>query len=266
MDEISQKVQELNTLLGAAGRPFSLGYYDPRKLKLLETNARFMPNDKFAALVANVKRDGGLASVPLVYAFDEPETPLVLSGNHRIMAARAAATGPELCMVISARKTVDELVAIQLSHNAIAGADDLQTLKKLCDQIHDIDMKMYSGIDEDTLKKLEAIKFEAISEPRLVFKTVTMLFLPHEIDELNAMLSEVDKLLEDENSYALKVADYQEFFEMLANAKSGLKIKNTATALLELMRAGNRQLEAELEARAKLSEAPEKEEPADAAA
>lgn len=246
MDTITQKLEEVNQLLAAdTSQPYSLGFYDPQKLKLLETNARFMANETFAALVNNIKRDKGLSSVPLIYAAENPEAPTVLSGNHRVMAAREAKVPRILCLVILEKKTLDEQVAIQLSHNAIAGADDLVTLKKLYEQINALDMKAYSGLDEATIQQLASIKFEPISEPRLLFKTVTLLFLPNEVVELRGMLDHVDAVLKDEDAYALQVRDYAEFFTLLTDAKADLKIRNSATALLELMRAGSRKIREE---------------------
>lgn len=59
---------------------------DPKALKLLERNARFMRQETYARLVDNVRRDGRLTSVP--FAIREPDGRyLVLSGNHRTMAA-----------------------------------------------------------------------------------------------------------------------------------------------------------------------------------
>ena len=37
---------------------------DPRELKLLKMNARFMRHEEFQRLVANIKRDGQLTSAP----------------------------------------------------------------------------------------------------------------------------------------------------------------------------------------------------------
>ena len=123
------------------------------------------------------------------------------------------------------------------------------TLKKLYEGIEDLALKAYSGLDEETIKQLEAIKFEPISEPRLVFKTVSLLFLPSETEEIREMVEQVGKLMADDQNYLLQVRDYQEFFERVVAAKEGLNIKNSATALLELLRAGARQLTVELAAR-----------------
>lgn len=62
---------------------------DPKTLKLLEVNARFMRHEEFQRLVANVKQDGQLTSAP--FAARNPDgTYEVLSGNHRVQAAIAA--------------------------------------------------------------------------------------------------------------------------------------------------------------------------------
>jgi len=45
-------------------------------------------------------------------------------------------------------------VAIHLSHNAIAGQDDLAILRELFDEINDVALKEYSGLDDVVLGKL----------------------------------------------------------------------------------------------------------------
>ena len=59
---------------------------DPRKIKLLEVNARFMSADEFQKLVANVKRDGCLTQLPFCVYNDDGELEVLL-GNHRVQAA-----------------------------------------------------------------------------------------------------------------------------------------------------------------------------------
>ena len=63
---------------------------DPRELKLLKMNARFMRHEEFQRLVANVKKDGQLTSAPFA-ALDPADGKYeVLSGNHRVQAAVSA--------------------------------------------------------------------------------------------------------------------------------------------------------------------------------
>ena len=97
--DLQTKLAELNAALVGVF-PFRLAVYNPRELKLLEKNARFMRNDTFAQLVANVKKDKGLASMPLVYDGPGTDKPVVLSGNHRVQAAVAAELEQIICMVV----------------------------------------------------------------------------------------------------------------------------------------------------------------------
>jgi len=238
--EIQERLEALNAAL-AGVMPFRLALFAPGDLTLLEKNARFMRNDTFAQLVSNVKRDGALASVPLVYA-PPGGKPVVLSGNNRVMAAKSAGLAQILCLVVDREMDPQELVSVQLSHNSLVGQDDLPTLKELYDSIDDLALKAYSGLDEDVRRQLEAIKFEAIGEPRLLFRRVTFLFLPAEADEIRRLVKEVEKALDDEDAFLFQLRDYEEFFNLVADCKEKLNIRNSAVALLELLRRGRQTL------------------------
>src|ERR1700761_3709618 len=91
-------------------------------LKLVEKNARYMEGRQFSKLVANIKRDGCLTTLPLVHREGGKLT--VISGNHRVQAAiKAGLVDTDVIEVLSplSRK---QFVALQLSHNAIVGIDD----------------------------------------------------------------------------------------------------------------------------------------------
>lgn len=62
---------------------------NPKELKLLEVNARYMKHEEFQRLVDNVKRDGCLTQLPFC-CLDEDWNWMVLSGNHRVQAAISA--------------------------------------------------------------------------------------------------------------------------------------------------------------------------------
>jgi len=244
METIQEKVAELNRALGES-LPYELVWIDPHEIELLEENAHYMRNDTFALLVANIKQDKALSSLPLLYQPPGAAKPKALSGNHRVMAAIAAKLTGILALLIRAPKTLEEQVAIQLSHNAIVGADDLPRLKALYERITNLDLKAYSGLDEETIQKLNAIKFEPVSEPSLAFKTATFLFLPEEIEEIREMVKHVEKLLADNDTFLFRLRDYHEFFEMMSAAKGKLEIKESAASIIELMRRGHRQLDDE---------------------
>ncbi|MEU7323398.1 ParB N-terminal domain-containing protein [Streptomyces griseoviridis] len=204
---------------------------DPRNLTRLEVNARYMRKEEFDRLVANVKRDGCLTSTPLIYAGGEyeEERELVLSGNHRTMAAIEAGVHEIDCMLIEEYQSPQELIARQLSHNAIAGEDDPATLKQLYEQLDDVDWRAYSGLDDDQLKLLAEVSPEGLSEANLDFATVSLIFLP---PELEAAREAFDQARTGQNeSWLAARADYEQTLTTLASTHAAHKVGNVATAL-----------------------------------
>ena len=133
-EEIREVLNLLNEKL-AGLFPYRLEMATPGELKLLEKNARYMKAEQFQSLVENIKKDGNLSSLPLCYREKDGKL-RVLSGNHRVQAGRQAGVEQILVMVVGDEKDSDARLAIQLSHNAIAGQDDLVILKELWESHH----------------------------------------------------------------------------------------------------------------------------------
>ncbi|MEV5606397.1 ParB N-terminal domain-containing protein [Streptomyces sp. NPDC052299] len=204
---------------------------DPRQLTRLEVNARFMRKDEYDRLVETVRRDGCLTSTPLIYAggeYDEGRE-LVLSGNHRTMASVDAGLDEIDCMLIEEQLSRQQLVAIQLSHNAIAGEDDPGTLKQLYEELDDVDWRAYSGLDDDQLKLLAEVSPEGLSEANLDFATVSLVFLPAELEAARTAFEEA-RLGQNESWLAAR-ADYEQTLDTLASTHAAHKVGNVATAL-----------------------------------
>ena len=246
-DEILDPVQDALTVLNeklAGTFPFLLELVSPGDLKLLEKNARYMKAEQFQNLVENVKKDGNLSQLPFCYR-EEDGRLRVLSGNHRVKAAIAA--GVEQTMVLVARepKDQDERLAIQLSHNAIAGQDDLLILKDLWESIQNVQAKLYAGLDSETIKSLEGIQFAAISEQRLKYKLANFMFLPEEVESLDELLKETAVAFAADEVYLANLNTYDTFFDLVVKIKKRCVIKNSAAAflkLLELARIGLEQM------------------------
>ncbi|WP_051710154.1 ParB N-terminal domain-containing protein [Streptomyces sp. NRRL S-350] len=205
---------------------------DPRLLTRLQVNAHYQTKEEFDRLVANVKADGCLTSVPLIYGgageYEEGRE-LVLSGNHRCDASVAAGLEEIDVMLISDPQHKDELIARQLSHNAITGKDDPATLKQLYDAIEDVDWRAYSGLDDDVLQLLAEVSPEGLSEANLDFATVSLVFLP---SELEAAREAFDLARLSQNvSWLAARADYAQTLDTLASTHAAHKVGNVATAL-----------------------------------
>jgi len=204
---------------------------DPRQLTRLEVNARYMRKEEYDRLVANVRRDGCLTSVPLIYGGgDYPEgQELVISGNHRCDAAVDADLTEVDAMLIDTPLTRQQLVALQLSHNSIAGEDDPATLRHLYAELDDIDWRSYSGLDDKELELLAQVNAEGLSEANLDFATVQVVFLPPELVTAREAL-DAARAGADETWLAAR-ADYDTTMEALLSAHAAHKVGNIATAL-----------------------------------
>jgi hypothetical protein len=232
-EEIREVLNLLNEKL-AGLFPYRLEMVTPGELKLLEKNARYMRAEQFQSLVENIKKDGNLSSLPLCYREKDGKL-RVLSGNHRVQGARQAGVEQVLVMVVGDEKDADERLAIQLSHNAIAGQDDLVILKDLWESIKDVQAKVYAGLDSDTVKALQGIQFAAIAEQRLNYKMANFVFLPEELENLDQLLKEIAVVFAADVVYLASLNIYDAFFELIVQIKKHCQIKNSAAAFLKLM-------------------------------
>lgn len=215
---------------------------DPRQLQLLDINARYMRQETYQRLVENIKSDGVLTQDPLIWRIhdDHTQTPtddehqyLVLSGNHRTSAAIDAGLTLIDAIAIDEYLTPDRRVALQLSHNAISGEDDPAILKTIYEGIDDVEMRIYSGLDDKTLDLMDKVSIVSISEANLEFQTISMTFLPDEVEQVEAIWESVKKQIAgSKTAYLARWSDYDRFLDGLATASDANNIKNTATALM----------------------------------
>jgi hypothetical protein len=208
---------------------------DPKEILLLETNARYMKHEEFNRLVENVRRDGKLTSAPfLCLEHDGPHAGKYrcLSGNHRTQAAIAVGLPKITCLATDDPLTEQERVAIQLSHNAISGQDDPATLKALYEQIIDTELKKYSGLDDKTLDLLDKVSIMSISEANLSFQTLSMVFLPDELEAAQKVIGEaLERVKKDDAVWLARMSQYEDWMDAQELTASSHNVKNVATAV-----------------------------------
>jgi rRNA maturation endonuclease Nob1 len=199
-------------------------------LKPQPRNARYMRHEQFQRLVANLKRDGVLTSVPLV------DTELnLLSGHHRVKAALEAGI-VEADVMVAWRAdgeplTRKQIVGLQLSHNSIAGEDDPATLKELYQELTDVESRSYSGLDDKTLKLLSQVDVGSLSEPNLDYTTVQIVFLPDELTAAEAALKDAKRLSDADVRWMAGLELHEETLAALAVTSAAYQVGNVATAL-----------------------------------
>ena len=161
---VRKKLKELGYKIEYEFGYFGIVNFEVKNISFLEKNANFLSKEKMEALKKNINKDGELSTLPLV-VFDEIRNNfVVISGNHRIQALRELQK--EKVTVIVALKILskDDILRIQLSHNAIKGVDDKDILKELMAEIKDIDCLEMSGANFNLqdLKTIDNIKLEAV--------------------------------------------------------------------------------------------------------
>lgn len=202
-------------------------------LEKQETNARFMSNTMFSNLVANLRRDGALTSVPLVRPTETGFK--ILSGHHRVAAAIEAGIEESEVMVLDEEITRDQEIALVLSHNSLSGEDDPSTLLRLYEEMEDIEWQDYSGLDDATLEMLEDVTTEPLGEANLDYRTITLVFLPHELERAETALEDVKKTSATENLWAASIQQADDVLHALESVALAHGIQNTAVAMLGMI-------------------------------
>ncbi|WP_405757862.1 ParB/RepB/Spo0J family partition protein [Anaerovibrio slackiae] len=204
---------------------------DPKEIKLLGMNARYMKHEEFRRLVDNVRKDGQLSSAPFLCRDDDGRW-LCLSGNHRTQAAVEVGLKKIICLATEDPLTKDQRIAIQLSHNSIAGQDDPATLKLLYEEILDVEAKKYSGLDDKTLDLLDKFASVSISESNLKFQTLQMVFLPDELEEAEQVIDKVREEAKHADAVWLaRHSSYDDWLDTQEATMASYGIKNAATAI-----------------------------------
>ncbi len=201
----------------------------------VQKNAHYMPTKLYKRLVENVRHDGNLSSLPCCWR-DAYGKLGVLSGNHRVDAARDAGVERILVLYTDATLSRSEQIAVQLAHNAIVGADNKQTLRELWDEILELEFKQYTGLDETTLETVDAGSLDKLRAQQLPLEMVQLLFLPEEVERVQAVIDGLGRLGGREAvRYAARLADFDRFFETLLKVKEAEGIVNSATAVLRMV-------------------------------
>lgn len=226
-------------------------------VRVHSNDARYMTAEQQQRLTENLKRDGALTSVPLVWAQQaEDGTPEVdgkgrqtyeiLSGNHRVTSAREAGFTEIDCMVVRNWISVQRRIELQLSHNAISGQDDQSILQQLYDSL-DLGGKLYSGLTDDAFKGLQELKVTGLGVGQPDYQELLISFLPADAEAFKEHLGTIEKAAEKRTVHLAHILDFDKVFDAIVAVKEKRNVHNTALALLEMAELAVQRL-AEIEA------------------
>ncbi len=206
---------------------------NPRDIRLLKVNARYMEPEEYQKLVSNIKKDGQLTSVPFCY-YNENNEIEVLSGNHRVMASIDAELEEIEVMLCKDKLSKDQALAIQLSHNSISGQDDEELLRKLYKELESLEFKEYSGLTDEFINFCREVEKD-FKLPNLSYQALNLLFLPEEIEEVKEVLVNISDMLKN-NHILTSMKDYDKYLETATMVSKCLNIKNPSTTFLAMIK------------------------------
>lgn len=160
------------------GNGLELWKLDVDELIEQDLNARAMSREAFERLQTTIGRDKRLEALPFVAKTEKGIE--IISGHHRVRAARAAEVKELHAIVDVSGLSRDQIASKQLAHNAIQGTDDPQLLKKIYESIGSVEDRLEAFIDEKAI----GIEIGKVAIPNLdlglEFRTALIVFLPHE--------------------------------------------------------------------------------------
>lgn len=241
-NQIELLLDKLNENFRTQGMP-ELLYVNPADILPQEKNARYFKPEVFQQLVENIKSDGYLESVPLIYRFGDKFK--AISGHHRVKGAVEAGLPKILAFCITPQSR-DQIIQKQLAHNALVGEDDKLILKELFFEIQNLELRFATGLNSE----IEKIDYSSLNFKIGEFKELILLFLPEQISEYDQGIEEMLSATNIKQGTAVRVGSleyYDKFISVLSRLKKNDNIKNNAAALLRMVEITNNYLKQQKE-------------------
>lgn len=156
---------------------------------------------------------------------------LIISGHHRVRAARMANVKEIYVMTLDEELSKSQIISKQLAHNALSGYDDPQLLAELYNEIDDLQARIESGITDAELKQImQDVSVDDISLD-IDYEAVYLLFLPEQkqkFDDILAMIEGKEKL------YVSDIKVFLKFKEAVRAVSHSEEVRNV-TAIISKM-------------------------------
>lgn len=183
-----------------------------------DINARVMPPEMMERLTETVQKEARLEQLPFTVKRDDHFE--MVSGHHRLRAARAAGLTEIFVLVDTRDLSKSKVRAKQIAHNRIAGEDDPQTLAKLYAEMQSVDDILESFLrpeDFDDVKQLEtaAITDIAVAVP---WKHLTLVFMPSAMEAIERIEAIVKRVPKEADTIGLVSVDVLDRFRKAAAA------------------------------------------------
>jgi hypothetical protein len=257
IEETNARLAELSRQIYPDG--LLLKYVAVDELHEQDVNPRSMPQRMFDQLIENIKTTGTLESVPLcVYVDNRIE---IISGHHRVRAARAAGVSHILVLVYT-ELSHSRLRSKQLAHNTISGIDDPEMVRRVWNEILDVQAQFEAYVDPRIFKAIpEPVQFAPVDvDMQAMARVAVIVFLPSQaVDYQNAVDAIMPKGQVDQVYLASRDV-YDAWKEAIAKVREDCDIVAVPTAVAEMARLAverlqERETETEVDAEAEAAAA-----------
>jgi hypothetical protein len=174
------------------GGGLELGWADVDALREQDKNAHLMNPVMFRQLADNIKRRGGLESIPfcaLVNGVIE-----IVSGHHRARASREAGLRRVPILLDVTGLSRSAIAAKQLAHNFINGYDDKDVVAEIAKLITEVDDMIESYLENSQIE-VTNIDVGTLLNPsmEIEWKEVSFLFLREQFDKFKELVLALGK-------------------------------------------------------------------------
>jgi len=234
----AEKVAGVNDTLLALSREIlpvhmRLAYLHVDSLREQEVNARSMSKAMFSQLAENTRAAGALESTPFCAEIDG--VMWIVSGHHRVRAARAAGCAYVLALVASGLSW-DQVRAKQLAHNNISGQDDPELVRRIFEQIRDIQARFETYIDPKLFDAApKPMSFTQVDiDFQKTSKAVLLLLLPTQWAQMEAALEAILPKSEADAALICGFAEWEPWALALRRVRKELEITAVPTAVARM--------------------------------
>ena len=212
--------------LAAPGFPIADGmvvkFVEIAQVKEQDVNPQVMQPQEFDRLTENIRERGMIESLPYCYQKGGEGQIEVVSGHHRLRAARAAGLEVVPAIVDHISMTRSELASKQIAHNRLVGEPDSDVMAELLKTItRNVDDLLRTGLHKDELPTVEKITM-SLDAPRadFDFRTVTFTFLAHQLTEFEDVIESIPA------SDLVGVAEREQFDEFASAIAGFIRVKD----------------------------------------
>lgn len=244
-----QNIEQINEMLTSLSRHIlppnlKLVYVSVDVVREQDVNAQSMPKPMFDQLVSNIKAAGAPEGVPLLALAENGQVVEIVSGHHRIRAIRAAGQTMFLAFLYEGLSR-SRIRSKQLAHNSIAGTSDPELVKRIWEQITDVQAKFEAFIDPRLFDNIpKPVSFKPVDvDMTLTARTVLIVFLPTQKQDFDAALEAILPKANVDAVYLASKEVYDGWLAALKRVRSDLEIVNAPTALAEMARLATERLE-----------------------